>query len=54
MMEVKRWRWGGDAIDGDEEVSVEAEEDNEAVVVENAEDLPNEESSASGVNHGAA
>jgi len=43
-----------DASDGDEEVSVEAEEDNEAVTVENAEDLPNEEASASGVNRGAA
>ena len=42
-----------DASDEDEEVSVEAEEDNEAVAVENAEDLSNEETSASGVNRGA-
>ena len=43
-----------DANDGDEEVSVKADEDNEAVAVENAEDLPDAEASASGVNRGAA
>ena len=42
------------ASDGGGEVSVEAEGDNEAAAVENAEDLPHEEASASGVNSSAA